>query len=162
MSIPLDRLYHYIESVAHNVYGDTIIYHFYPHGSKKIKNLTCIQTYSWIEEFSKPQIICNDQEPLNYKFYQNTLHYNFWPIGTIERRLCELFHEELQDQNLRLISMFNIYDQCLILHSEKNSVDVELYQQNNLFFPVYYWNHAFLALDWFRYAQHLKIGRAHV
>ena len=159
MSIPLDRLYHYIESVAQDVYGDTIIYHFYPHGSKNFENLTYIRGYSWVEIFSKPQIICNDQEPLNYKFYQNTLHYNFWPIGTIERRLCELFHEELQDQNLRLISMFNIYDQCLILHSEKNSVDVELYQQNNLFFPVYYWNHAFLALDWFRYAQHLKISK---
>jgi hypothetical protein len=40
MSIPLDRLYHYIENVAQEIYNDRIIiYRFYPHGSKNINDL---------------------------------------------------------------------------------------------------------------------------
>jgi len=158
MSIPLDRLYHYIESVAQDVYGDTIIYHFYPHGSKKIKNLTQNQQYSWVKVLTIPEIICNDQEPLNFKFYQNSLDYNFWTDDTSDRRIWGLLNDDSRDQNLRS-NMFNIYDQCLILHSEKNSIDVELYK-NNSFIPVYYWDHAFLSIDWFRYAQRLKMSKS--
>jgi hypothetical protein len=33
MSIPLDRLYHYIENIAKEIRGDDVlIYRFYPHG----------------------------------------------------------------------------------------------------------------------------------
>jgi hypothetical protein len=40
MSIPLDRLYHYILNVAQEIYNDRIIiYRFYPHGSKNINDL---------------------------------------------------------------------------------------------------------------------------
>jgi hypothetical protein len=35
MSIPLDRLYHCIEDVANNIFGNVVIYRFYPHGLKK-------------------------------------------------------------------------------------------------------------------------------
>jgi hypothetical protein len=39
------------------------------------------------------------------------------------------------------------------LHSEKRSQNVEKYSNIKLL-PVYYWSHAIIARDWFRYAQH--------
>jgi hypothetical protein len=48
----------------------------------------------------------------------------------------------------------NIYDKSLLIHSEKNSVEVEIYR-SNWFIPVYYWSHAIISLDWFRYAKHV-------
>jgi hypothetical protein len=41
----------------------------------------------------------------------------------------------------------------MLLHSELNSVQVARYTQNG-FVPVYYWSHAVIARDWFRYAEH--------
>ena len=48
----------------------------------------------------------------------------------------------------------NYYDQCIVLHSEQRSGDVVKYSSNN-FITVYYWSHAVIARDWFRYAEHV-------
>ena len=56
------------------------------------------------------------------------------------------------DYNLRTNTM-NIYDYSLLLHSEHRSTEVEKYQ-SNFFIPVYYWSHAIISRDWFRYAEH--------
>ena len=142
MSIPLDRLYHYIEAVAQEVYGDVLIYHFYPHGSKNINDLRYMKEYSRLERSINPELICNDQEPLNYNLYENIPIKNFSYAHLIDAP-C---------QNLR-IKPHSIYDQCLLLHSEQKSSNVTIYQ-NNGFIPVYYWSHALIAKDWFRYAEH--------
>jgi hypothetical protein len=39
------------------------------------------------------------------------------------------------------------------VHSEKNSSEADIYLQHG-FLPVYYWSHAVIAADWFRYAAH--------
>ena len=50
MSIPLDRLYHYIENIAEEIYSNPIIiYRFYPHGSKKHEDLTSTKNFQWYE-----------------------------------------------------------------------------------------------------------------
>lgn len=147
MSIPLDRLYHYIESVAQDVYGDTVIYHFYPHGSKKIEDLTRLHpSYSELQHNLTPLIICNDQEPLNFDFYKNVQLSG----GSQFKEMVKGPHS-LPKMNLRC-TPGNIYDKCVLLHSEQNSQEVTKYK-NNDFVPVYYWSHALIALDWYRYAQ---------
>ena len=47
----------------------------------------------------------------------------------------------------------NVYDCILLVHSEQNSKEVDTYSQHG-FIPVYYWSHALIAADWFRYAEH--------
>jgi hypothetical protein len=47
----------------------------------------------------------------------------------------------------------NQFDKCLLLHSEQSSDQVAKLA-SDVFIPVYYWSHAVIALDWFRYAQH--------
>lgn len=152
MSIPLDRLYHYIESVASDVRNDNVlIYRFYPHGSKNTNDLHCTRKHTAEENMYCPHLICYDQEPLNYNLYKNV------PI-----RLDKDFEfygdpTTLPKRNLR-IKPGNIYDHCLLLHSEKYSAEVDLYQQNQ-FIPVYYWSHALIARDWFRYASHVDFTK---
>lgn len=41
----------------------------------------------------------------------------------------------------------------ILLHSEKNSVEVEKYKKKG-YYPVYIWSHAIISQDWFRYAAH--------
>jgi hypothetical protein len=147
MSIPLDRLYHYIENIAKEVRGDdVIIYRFYPHGSKNIDDFRCTREHNGQEHTHCPQIMCYDQEPLNFDLYKDV------PI-----RLDKNFNytgdpADLPKRNLR-VKTGNIYDQCLLLHSELNSLEVARYQKDQ-FVPVYYWSHAIIARDWFRYAPH--------
>ena len=72
MSIPLDRLYHYIEDIAEEIYGGpVIIYRFYPHGSKKLEHLEPIKHFDWYKHVCTTKIYCHDQEPLNFNFYKN-------------------------------------------------------------------------------------------
>ena len=47
----------------------------------------------------------------------------------------------------------SIYDQAILIHSEKNSADLEKYKQNG-FICVHYWAHAVIARDWYRFAKH--------
>jgi hypothetical protein len=46
----------------------------------------------------------------------------------------------------------------MLLHSEKKSLHVELFQKNDVI-PVYYWSHAIIARDWFRYAQFVELSK---
>ena len=150
MSIPLDRLYHYIEDVAQEVHGDSVlIYRFFPHGSKKIEDLSFLSNSRvTFESLTRmPPLYCYDQEPLDYNRYVNS------PMS--EPELNEGFNNpafEWPDYNLRT-RVTNIYDYSILVHSEKRSSEVEKYQ-SNFFIPVYYWSHAIIARDWFRYAEH--------
>lgn len=152
MSIPLDRLYHFIKNVIEKLRGDPIIiYRFYPHGSKNIENLNVLynKTYSWEERNKFLQVYCNDQEPLDYEFYSKNLR-NLDHNAFVN--LLKSIGQHRQHTNLNFSK--NWFEKNLLLHSEKRSLDLEKYQQNNDLIPVYYWNHAVLALDWFRYARH--------
>jgi hypothetical protein len=156
MSIPLDRLYHYINDIAEQVRSDyVLIYRFYPHGSKNIEDLDLLDDKNDREVICYPiypQIYCNDQEQLDYDFYQSST----W---TITKNSFEKNHgitlTTIPLQNLR-IDPSNVYDKCLLLHSERRSLNVRKYKDSH-FIPVYYWAHAIIALDWFRYAKHVNI-----
>jgi hypothetical protein len=153
MSIPLDRLYHYIEHIAQDICNSNVlIYRFYPHGSKKIEDLSFLSSSRGTFEniIINPNLYCNDQEPLNYLQYvgaANTLTWN----AEFEQEFNK-HNLDWPDYNLR-INPFNIYDYSLLLHSEQRSSEVLKYQ-SNFFIPVYYWSHAIISKDWFRYAEH--------
>jgi hypothetical protein len=86
-------------------------------------------------------VYCNDQEPLDYDYYE-TVDKNitgFQPVGNLQRTR-------------------SMYDQVVLLHSEKRGANIEKYN-NAPFVPVYYWSHAVIALDWFRYAKHIELAK---
>ena len=146
MSIPLDRLYHYINTIATQINNDMLIYHFWPHGSKKIENLISLTAYENFDIYSKLQIICHDQEPLHYELYDNVDWYDH-PIANIRRKYKNYVHKNIWNRYV------NIYDYNILLHSEVRSKNLEQYQKKVI--TAYYWSHAIIALDWFRYAKHI-------
>lgn len=152
MSIPLDRLYHYIESVANKLHGDITIYRFWPHGSKKIEHLDFLKPHSnWLQRRLNLEIFCYDQEPLNYLMYENN---NIEQFHTDQ--ITFAFNNKYPNQpkfNFRG-TVKTIWDKAILLHSELRSSEVDLYADCN-FVPVYYWCHALIARDWFRFAQHV-------
>jgi len=156
MSVPLDRLYNFLHDIVNH---DITIYRFWPHGSKKLESLTPLRPLaSWVKEMTRPHAIFHDQEPLNFHHWKPDDFANHWRKDVIDSKLNPLYldihhvdHQSLL--HLRGLVETNLYDYILLVHSEKNSKQVDTYFQHG-FLPVYYWNHAVIAIDWFRYAIH--------
>ena len=151
MNIPLDNLYHWVQGI---IPIPAIIYRFYPHGSKNISDLVSLTESEELSYFFNISVIAHDQEPLNYNFYTNidpvTLQY--FPHKHLI--LKKILSQEVVDKNLLAIPLMHgsLHEQAILLHSEKNSTELEQYSQNN-FLPVYYWCHAIIARDWYRFAE---------
>ena len=161
MNIPLDNLYHWVQSI---IPVPAIIYRFYPHGSKNIFDLTPLSPLI-VEHHVDIPVVAHDQEPLDYNLYTNidpaAMHVFILHLHSLSGRMAkekyaatEIRCQALVDKNLFSIPLAHgiQHDQAILLHSEKNSVDLEQYSQNN-FLPVYYWCHAIIARDWYRFAE---------
>ena len=158
MNIPLDNLYHWVQSI---IPVPAIIYRFYPHGSKNIFDLTPLSPLKLEQRIDIP-VVAHDQEPLDYNLYTNIDPASLGVfIQQLHARLAvsnpiaiEIRCQALVDKNLLAMPLayVSMHDQAILLHSEKNSVDLEQYSQNN-FLPVYYWCHAIIARDWYRFAE---------
>jgi hypothetical protein len=161
MSIPLDNLYHWVEGLAQH---PVILYVFRPHGSKDIFDLGNFEDRPSNGRLL-PVVICHDQEPLNFKLHQfdmdlDRLKRLFLKRGFVDDKSMELelkFYSYLDDfpkfKPNWLRAAMPIHDWVILLHSEQNSHDVEQFLSNG-FRPVYYWCHAVIARDWYRFAKH--------
>jgi len=159
MSVPLDRLYNFLHDIVNH---DITIYRFWPHGSKKLEDLVrLLPAVPWTKGMTTPQAIFHDQEPLNFNLWTQDDFEQAWHQYLDTRKIKQhpLYHHPLQvsfhtSLHLRTMVMpLNLYNYVLLVHSEKNSKEVETYFQHG-FLPVYYWSHAVIAADWFRYAEH--------
>jgi hypothetical protein len=157
MSIPLDNLYHFVQS---QLTEPATLYLFYPHGSKKITDITMLQPYEVSQINLAPRVICHDQEPLNFDYYTDDSPDMQILRQDINNQFCNDIglDEFLYIDNLNLAmgtvkQGISIYDKTVLLHSELNSDQVSKYQAAG-FECAYYWSHAILARDWYRFAQH--------
>ena len=156
MSIPLDRLYNFLHDVVDH---DITIYRFWPHGSKKLEDLLPLVPYpSRYKSLTTPHAIFHDQEPLNFHYWNSDDFAQFRQKDVVDNQLNSLYLGDKQinhqiSLHLRGLTPTNLYDYILLVHSEKNSKEVNTYFQHG-FLPVYYWSHAVIAVDWFRYAKH--------
>jgi hypothetical protein len=161
MSVPLDRLYHYLGDVVNH---DLLIYRWLPHGSRKLEDLDQLMNYPESKWYHNPIVIFHDQEPLNYTFYSSeqitACAKTLFLRGNSQPMLTDSVMDYLSRQHLRgaIGLSVNNYDLTILAHSEQYSVAVDLFEQAG-FVPVYYWSHAVIAQDWFRYAEHdLKLA----
>ena len=151
LSIPLNNLYNYIESVAKEIKRDIIIYRFWPHGSKKVENLKELKPSGlWQDKVRTVNITCHDQEPLNYALRTDD-DYDYTNSFIKILKSVSLLDHTIHN----LTKSTSVYNKICLLHSEKRSDHVLEYQNNNCV-PVYYWSHALIALDWFRFARHVQ------
>ena len=114
---------------------------------KKLEDLLPIEYYTWEQVNLIPGIYCNDQEPLNFNFYETyeLSDSNNW---------CNILKVIDTQYNKNNLKRSSIYNQALLIHSEIRSENLKKYQSKQ-WITVYYWSHALLALDWFRYAEHV-------
>jgi hypothetical protein len=160
MSVPLDRLYNFLHDISDRA---LLIYRWTPHGSKKLEDLKEL-TYTPYPNslyISNPAMICHDQEPLFYELYPES-HIRAWVVerDRIDSEIAgKNEHDQLQIDFLSTLHLRGliyymiqiVYDKILILHSEKRSTQLQTYEAND-YVGVYYWSHAVIAADWFRYA----------
>tara|TARA_R110000868_G_scaffold280525_1_gene540691 strand:+ start:80 stop:1393 length:1314 start_codon:yes stop_codon:yes gene_type:complete len=154
MSIPLDNLYNWVEGVSPH---PAVLYVFHPHGSKNISDCNRLRDYDPKIGHKLPVIICNDQEPLDWDFY-NQPNQVLGPVKKVNEHplIDSLVATCCSGLNLKTKvywSWSTIYDNVILLHSEKNSTDLAQYQKNG-FLCVHYWAHAVIARDWYRFAEH--------
>ena len=173
MSVPLDRLYNHLADCVNH---DLLIYRWSPHGSKKLEDLRPLFDYAEHEYLIRPIMICHDQEPLDVTLYNQkqirTAAESFlseyapnWPlqdsvldfVSALHLLAVTFFHSvrnHVTQPSAQEITVCNSnYDLTILLHSEQNSKPVEYFSNKN-YVPVYYWSHALIALDWYRYAEH--------
>jgi len=170
MNIPLDNLYHWIEGLAQY---PVMLYVFRPHGSKDIFDLTKFKNYDQIHALL-PVAICHDQEPLDFAdrvFDQNSCHDMDRLSSSIRHRnqdtdplivdedikeykfLYKESKSQVRHHRPTWLNIHVLHEWVILLHSEINSNDVDQFSSVG-FCPVYYWSHAVIARDWYRFAQH--------
>ena len=160
MSVPLDRLYNHLDGLCNH---DALIYRFYPHGSKKLTDLLPLYNFSqhgWQYQLKTPGMLCHDQEPLMFDQYSEHDMLEFFihhePAILNDTKSVNRIKTSINTQHLRSIissARHGIYDNTLLLHSEKHSDNLAKYEQVG-FVGVYWWAHAAIASDWYRYAKH--------
>lgn len=162
MSVPLDRLYNFLQDITRR--DDVIIYRFFPHGSRKIADLTQLDNnvnLMSVELLNCTQkiVIFHDQEPLSFDLYSSPLLADELRVNLPPEYNEELFQKYknlvsriIDRTNLKLIAGTIMWDiPAILVHSEKQSTELARYEQIKCI-GVYWWSHALIAADWFRYA----------
>ena len=153
MSVPLDRLYNHLDGLCNH---DALIYRFYPHGSKKLEDLQELYNYyevDWFSCITRPNMVCHDQEPLNFGYYSKQQVINI--VSPAPANALDKISKWFDHMNIRVVlsNRHSLYDLTMLTHSEKNSTNLEQYEQAG-FVGIHWWAHAALARDWYRYAQY--------
>ena len=156
MNVPLSRLYNFLHDTCNR---DVLIYRFYPHGSKNLTDLKPLFSYwdntNWYYRVTTPVLVFNDQEPLHFDLYPKSLSENFrLPDGLTAEESAQMASALFDRMNIRMFlgdHFLNGYDKYLLCHSEKNSPELTKYEAAG-FAGVYWWCHALISLDWFRFA----------
>jgi len=150
MSIPTTNLYNFIAQVLKNKY---MVKYFYPWGQKEFQNI--IVNHEDLCPLGKdvPIILCHDQEPLDFDMYSDDMLNK--EIACIEKQNNIVnFRQKYKNLNLRWVKPFSKLEKWILLHSELNSFQVHRYNNTGLFKCVYWWSHAVIARDWYRFAKY--------
>ena len=175
MSVPTHNLYDFVHRVTKNQF---LLYHFYPYSSRYLKDCQhlCIdnwtqgpnriETIDRVDQFLSPDcqthtsfmlfqpvLFCHDQEPLLFDYYNDDIEH-MKEFYNSRRRPLLFLSPELKNLNVRWIDPFSLQKTWILLHSELNSGELVRYESTGSFVGAYYWSHAMLALDWYRFAQH--------
>jgi hypothetical protein len=164
MFIPLDQIYNFFwQNIDHE---DVVLYHFHPHGSKGLSNLfttTDFSSLSWYQQNKKILLIMHDQEPLDFDLYSSVPGDDLSEItyrrsNSLMKKLgvWDFYLDDYATRNLFIFRGDDINDRFLLCHSEVNSRELEKYQNIGAL-GVYWWSHAMIARDWYRFA---KIDRS--
>ena len=172
MSVPIHNLYDFVHRVTKNRF---LLYHFYPYSSRYLKDCQHLCIDNWLQGpnsieiadqyhqslptdcqtttsfmMLQPVLFCHDQEPLLFDYYNDSIDHMKEFCNSI--RMLRSLTPEIQNQNLRW-ALFSLQKTWILLHSELNSAELARYESTGSFVGAYWWSHAMLSLDWYRFAE---------
>jgi hypothetical protein len=179
MTVPTHNLYDFVHQATKKRY--ILLYH-YPYGSRDLHDIVSHQFEighingpngidkkdRLISQFStdtkidlnyihkiQPMIFCHDQEPLNFDLYLDHADYikNYQKTWQ-DKGMIDKKNPYLKNLNLRWAAHTNIQKSWTLLHSELNSCNLVRYEDTGKFAGAYWWSHAIIAQDWYRFAEH--------
>jgi hypothetical protein len=151
MSVPLDRLYNFLHAVSDQ---DIIIYRWHVPGSRKLEHCTPLYPLprDRVKKFSTMHMVCHDQEPL---FFDQWEPAKLEPLFLSPQYLNgprEIANTPYSVLMNAIFGEFFLHDRVLLLHSEQRSQELEQFEANGAV-GCYWWSHAMIAQDWYRYAR---------
>jgi hypothetical protein len=176
MSVPTDNLYDFVHQVTEKrhwlVYfwpwgeRDLACGHWYPHNFDIItdpvkgipqSHIVATKFFPWSTIQQHPVLVknfqsvlfCHDQEPLNWDHYLDASPYQ----QTLLQKVKKESGTDYPNQHIRLNIHNSWQKHWILLHSEINSRELEKYEQAG-YKGAYWWSHALIARDWYRYAEH--------
>jgi hypothetical protein len=100
-------------------------------------------------------LFCHDQEPLNFDLYLDDTDYVKNYCATWDKRsTLDTKNFYYKNFNLRWVLYNNIQKSWILLHSEINSSNLDRYESTGRFVGAYWWSHAIIARDWYRFAEY--------
>jgi hypothetical protein len=176
MTVPVHNLYDFIHQVTKRQY---LLLYFYPWGRKGITDLhwhqanrawlngpngipfenryPCLYNKKYSElnhvENFQPVILCHDQEPLNFDLYNENSEFIKRVGDHVLKKTETTISPDLLTENLRLAPVTSVQKTWILLHSEINSAELKRYESTKRFHGAYWWSHAVIARDWYRYAR---------
>tara|TARA_B100001057_G_scaffold64716_1_gene58453 strand:- start:400 stop:1575 length:1176 start_codon:yes stop_codon:yes gene_type:complete len=155
MSVPTNNLYNFVTQALENKY---LVKYFYPWGEKGfgniVTNLDDKQPNAFVDCLQdKPTVICHDQEPLDFDMYSDEQLEK--QVHTMDPQIFKEWNKgSWKDLNLRWDIGNNCTNFWILLHSELDSVEIKKYEDTGLFKCAYWWAHAPIAIDWYRFARY--------
>ena len=175
MSVPTHNLYDFVHRVTKNRF---LLRYFYPYGSRYLKDCISMLCNNWkqgpnnidikhrfdqmLEDESgmtdsslttlQPVLFCHDQEPLFFDYYSDEIPHMQEFCKYV--RVDQFVSKELKNLNLRWVHPLSLQKTWILLHSELNSSELKKYESTGSFIGAYWWSHAMLSIDWYRFAQH--------
>lgn len=176
MTVPTHNLYDFVHQVTKNKY---LLLYFYPWGYKDLSNIYFYQpdqdsldspngipiehryplgdidasnSFKMVKLF-QPIILCHDQEPLHFDLYKNGGEYVNQQSAVINKHFDGAMPPEAFDSNLRLALPGSLQKTWILLHSELNSPELKKYESTGSFQGAFWWSHAVIARDWYRFAE---------
>jgi hypothetical protein len=173
MTVPSHNLYDFVYQVTEKRFW---MLYFYPWGNKDLINAKWYHSdeeslqdpinslqYIQAEKFYpkqelnsmlirnfQPILFCHDQEPLNFDLYSDGSPFYQELLNTVEKQNGFA----IPNRNLRLSVLNSWQQQWILLHSELNSSELARYESTGQYVGAYWWSHAMLSRDWYRYAEH--------
>ena len=154
MSVPTNNLYNFIAQSLDNKFS---VKYFYPWGAKGFENILDNEEDSAppIRYDQVPVILCHDQEPLDFDLYNDDYLLEQLPRIISQKKYIRAYLDQgVKNLNLRWIQPDHTANHWVLLHSELNSPQVTQYESTGLFKCAYWWSHAVIALDWYRFARY--------
>jgi hypothetical protein len=175
MTVPVHNLYDFVHQVTKRQY---LLLYFYPWGKKAITDIHYHQINQCFLDgpngisvqdrkilvpkakiddltqvvYFQPTILCHDQEPLNFNLYNEHSEYAKSANKFINDRDGKYITSNTTSLNLRLANPGSVQKSWTLLHSEVNSVELQQYEDSGKFHGAYWWSHAVITRDWYRYA----------